>query len=191
MTTLLSLVACNVFAGGVPFSPPLRFVAAPSSGANAQYRRNLNPEAKAFPINHTRLPLPVRNDATQLAAAVQPKTLDDLRAMKPLSASSVQTTVFAPSPIRRADMPPTPLPARVQQEAAKMSHDQAQQILSMITGIKQESEKFGRNLEVLGKHIVNANNTMSTVTNDFGKLQNSITNAASLKASDENKNLLT
>ncbi len=67
------------------------------------------------------------------------------------------------------------------QEINKM----AQQILAMITGIKQESEKFGRNLEVLGKHIVNANNTMSTVTNDYSKLQHSITNAAHLKMETE------
>ncbi len=57
----------------------------------------------------------------------------------------------------------------------------AQQILAMISGIKQESDKFGRNLEVLGNHIKNAGNTMGTVTNDFAKLKTSITNASSLK----------
>lgn len=57
----------------------------------------------------------------------------------------------------------------------------AQQILAMIAGIKQESDKFGRNLDVLGNHIKNAGNTMGTVTNDFVKLKSSIVNASSLK----------
>ncbi len=66
------------------------------------------------------------------------------------------------------------------QEINKM----AQQILAMITGIKQESDKFGRNLEILGKHIVNAGNSMGTVNGDFLKLQMSIQNAASLKLAE-------
>lgn len=57
----------------------------------------------------------------------------------------------------------------------------AQQILSMINGIKQESDKFGKNLDVLGNHIKNAGNTMGTVVNDFAKLKTSISNASSLK----------
>ncbi len=61
----------------------------------------------------------------------------------------------------------------------------AQQILAMIAGIKQESDKFGRNLDVLGNHIKNAGNTMGTVTNDFTKLKSSITNASSLKLENE------
>lgn len=60
-------------------------------------------------------------------------------------------------------------------------NEAAQQILAMISGIKQESDKFGRNLEVLGGHIKNAGNAMGTVTNDFSKLKTSITNASSLK----------
>jgi DNA recombination protein RmuC len=60
-------------------------------------------------------------------------------------------------------------------------NEAAQQILAMIAGIKQESDKFGRNLEVLGSHIKNAGNTMGTVNNDFAKLKTSITNASSLK----------
>lgn len=62
----------------------------------------------------------------------------------------------------------------------------AQQILAMIAGIKQESDKFGRNLDVLGNHIKNAGNTMGTVVNDFVKLKGSISNASSLKL-DETK----
>ncbi len=60
-------------------------------------------------------------------------------------------------------------------------NEAAQQILAMIAGIKQESDKFGRNLEVLGSHIKNAGNTMGTVSNDFLKLKSSIANASSLK----------
>lgn len=63
----------------------------------------------------------------------------------------------------------------------------AQQILAMIAGIKQESDKFGRNLDVLGNHIKNAGNTMGTVVNDFAKLKTSIGNASSLKL-DGDKN---
>lgn len=63
-------------------------------------------------------------------------------------------------------------------------NEAAQAILAMIAGIKQESDKFGRNLEVLGNHIKNAGNTMGTVTNDFAKLKSSITNASSLKLDD-------
>lgn len=60
-------------------------------------------------------------------------------------------------------------------------NEAASHILQMITGIRQESDKFGRNLEVLGNHIKNAGNTMGVVNNDFGKLRTSIQNAASLK----------
>lgn len=64
-------------------------------------------------------------------------------------------------------------------------NEAAEQILSMIAGIKQESLKFGRNLEVLANHLKNAGNTMLTVTNDYGKLQRSIDNAATLKLAEE------
>jgi len=64
-------------------------------------------------------------------------------------------------------------------------NEAAQQILSMIAGIKQESDKFGRNLDILGNHIKNAGNTMGTVTNDFIKLKSSISNASTLKLDGE------
>jgi DNA recombination protein RmuC len=66
-------------------------------------------------------------------------------------------------------------------------NEAAQAILAMIAGIKQESDKFGRNLEVLGSHIKNAGNTMGTVSNDFAKLKTSISNASSLKLEDSAK----
>lgn len=57
----------------------------------------------------------------------------------------------------------------------------AKEILAMINGIKQESDKFGRNLDTLANHIKNAGNTMGTVSNDFAKLKTSISNAATLE----------
>ncbi len=61
----------------------------------------------------------------------------------------------------------------------------AQEILKMISGIKTESDKFGKNLEVLGTHIKNAGNTMGTVTNDFVRLRSNIENAANLELEAE------
>lgn len=66
-------------------------------------------------------------------------------------------------------------------------NDAAQAILAMIAGIKQESDKFGKNLDVLSTHIKNASGTMGTVSNDFIKLRSSITNASSLKLDDPAK----
>lgn len=63
-------------------------------------------------------------------------------------------------------------------------NEAAQAILAMISGIKQESDKFGQSLSVLGGHIKNAGNTMGAVANDFSKLKTSITNASSLKLED-------
>ncbi len=57
----------------------------------------------------------------------------------------------------------------------------AKEILAMITGIRQESDKFGKNLDVLATHVKNVNNTMGVVSNDFVKLKSSIANAASLE----------
>ncbi len=57
----------------------------------------------------------------------------------------------------------------------------AKEILAMITGIRQESDKFGKNLDVLATHVKNVNNTMGVVSNDFTKLKTSIGNAASLQ----------
>jgi DNA recombination protein RmuC len=61
----------------------------------------------------------------------------------------------------------------------------AQEILKMISGIKTESDKFGKNLEVLGTHIKNAGNTMGTVVNDFTRLRGNIQNAANLELEAE------
>lgn len=61
----------------------------------------------------------------------------------------------------------------------------AHQLLSMINGIRQESEKFGKNLEVLANHVKNTGNSMGLVLNDYTKLKMSIQNAASLNLEEE------
>ncbi len=75
----------------------------------------------------------------------------------------------------------------------------AEKLLHMVSGIQQESDKFGRNLGVLNNHIKNAGNTMGVVANDFIKLQSNIKNAATLQmeqaevteiAAEEAKNLI-
>lgn len=66
-------------------------------------------------------------------------------------------------------------------------NEAAQEILRMIAGIKQESDKFGKNLDVLGNHIKNAGNTMGTVVNEYAKLKTSITNAATLQLKEQDK----
>lgn len=57
----------------------------------------------------------------------------------------------------------------------------AHELLSLVKGIRQESDKFGRNLEILANHIKNAGNSMGTVSNDFAKLKGAIGNAANLE----------
>lgn len=57
----------------------------------------------------------------------------------------------------------------------------AEQILRQVSGIKQESDKFGKNLDVLATHIKNAGNTMGVVHGDFNKLRSSIYTAADLQ----------
>ncbi len=54
----------------------------------------------------------------------------------------------------------------------------AEKLVHMVSGIQQESNKFGKNLGVLANHIKNAGNTMGTVAIDFEKLATSINNAA-------------
>lgn len=66
-------------------------------------------------------------------------------------------------------------------------NEAAKEIMKMVSGIKTESEKFGKNLDVLSTHIKNAGNTMGTVSNDFVKLKMSISNAATLELKAEEK----
>lgn len=56
----------------------------------------------------------------------------------------------------------------------------AQKVLTMINGIKQESDKFNRNLEVLTNHVKNASNAMGTVNDGYIKLKAQIVNTSNL-----------
>lgn len=66
------------------------------------------------------------------------------------------------------------------QQINKIAHE----ILKMVTGIKQESDKFAKTIDVLGNHVKNTYNTMGTVTTDFDKLRSKITIAAELQAEE-------
>lgn len=57
----------------------------------------------------------------------------------------------------------------------------AHELMAMITGIRQESEKFGRTLDILANHVKNTGNTMGLILTDYGKLKTSIQNAANLR----------
>jgi len=61
----------------------------------------------------------------------------------------------------------------------------AQKVLAMISGIKQESDKFGKNLDVLANHVKNTNNNMGVVLDGYAKLRGNITNASSLELEAE------
>lgn len=67
----------------------------------------------------------------------------------------------------------------------------ATKLMQMITGIRQESDKFGRNLGVLSNHIKNAGNAMGTVSNDYQRLHTSIHNAAAIETEAEEPPQLT
>lgn len=57
----------------------------------------------------------------------------------------------------------------------------AQQVLAMINGIKQESDKFGKNLDTMANHVKNTNNSMGVIIDSYAKLKNQITNASTLE----------
>ncbi|HEV8601643.1 MAG TPA: DNA recombination protein RmuC [Patescibacteria group bacterium] len=60
----------------------------------------------------------------------------------------------------------------------------AQQVLSMISGIKQESDKFSKTLDTMANHVKNTNNTMGTVVDGYSKLKGQILNASNLQLGD-------
>lgn len=66
------------------------------------------------------------------------------------------------------------------QQINKIAHE----ILKMVNGIKQESDKFASTLNVLGNHVKNTYNTMGTVSTDFDKLRGKISIAAELQAEE-------
>src|SRR3989338_5877722 len=57
----------------------------------------------------------------------------------------------------------------------------AQQVLTMINGIKQESDKFNKVLDTLANHVKNTNNSMATVIDGYVKLRGQIVNASNLQ----------
>lgn len=59
--------------------------------------------------------------------------------------------------------------------------EKAQEIISMLGTIQQESEKFGEKLGVLNKHITNSKNSMDGVFTEYGKLSSKIDNVKLLK----------
>jgi DNA recombination protein RmuC len=61
----------------------------------------------------------------------------------------------------------------------------AQQVLAMINGIKQESDKFNRVLDTLANHVKNTNNTMGTAIDSYTKLKSQISNASNLQLEDK------
>lgn len=63
----------------------------------------------------------------------------------------------------------------------------AQQVLAMINGIKQESDKFGKSLDTLANHVKNTNNGMATLVDGYAKLRGQIVNAANLELQAEQK----
>jgi len=69
-------------------------------------------------------------------------------------------------------------------------NQKAHELLKMISGIRQESDKFGRQLEILTNHIKNAGNSVSGVNSEFLKLRGSIENAAALQLDKDKKESL-
>jgi len=57
----------------------------------------------------------------------------------------------------------------------------AQQVLAAINGIKQESDKFSKQLDTMANHVKNTNNTMGSIVDGYAKLRSQITNAANLQ----------
>src|SRR3989344_237677 len=61
-------------------------------------------------------------------------------------------------------------------------NEMAKEVLKYFSAIKQESGKFGRELEVLSRHITNAKNSLDGVNNSYGKLNEKVERAAELQA---------
>src|SRR3989338_2757083 len=66
----------------------------------------------------------------------------------------------------------------------------AQQVLAMINGIRQESDKFGKNLDTLANHVKNTNNGMATLVDGYAKLRGQIVNASNLELDAEKRERL-
>ena len=60
-------------------------------------------------------------------------------------------------------------------------NEAANQIMGLISAIRQDSDKFGRNLEIVSRHITNAKNANDLVNNDFVQLKGKIEQVAGLR----------
>ncbi|TSA45341.1 DNA recombination protein RmuC [bacterium] len=60
-------------------------------------------------------------------------------------------------------------------------NEAASQIMNLIAAIRQDSEKFGRNLEVMSRHITNAKTVNDLVNSDYAQLKGKIEQVAGLK----------
>lgn len=60
----------------------------------------------------------------------------------------------------------------------------AGQILKALRAIQQESNKFGDNVRVLGKHVTNAKNTMDQVQNDYVSLAGKIERVTMIESAE-------
>ncbi|MBX4187685.1 MAG: DNA recombination protein RmuC [Candidatus Doudnabacteria bacterium] len=61
----------------------------------------------------------------------------------------------------------------------------AQQILSMVAGIKQESDKFQKTFDTALRHVKNASGAMDVASSDYSKLKSTIVNASNLELQAE------
>ena len=64
-------------------------------------------------------------------------------------------------------------------------NEMSTQILKMLQSMKSESRKMGDSLGVLGKHVINARNTLDTVTTNYTQLAGKIDQASSIKEREE------
>lgn len=67
---------------------------------------------------------------------------------------------------------------------------QAKEILSVLRAVSSDYSNVEDSLKTLGRHITNANNTMASVTNDFGKLGGKISRTFELGEEVEKKKAL-
>jgi len=63
------------------------------------------------------------------------------------------------------------------------------EILVTLKGIKQDSEKFGKGLSVLSRHVSNAKNMMDNVNNEYTRLSSKIDRVDMLEASPQSTKL--
>lgn len=60
-------------------------------------------------------------------------------------------------------------------------NEAANQIMGLIAAIRQDSDKFGRNLEILSRHVTNAKNVNDLVATEYVQLKGKIEQVASMR----------